>query len=56
MMNSETARPSEIVYSMRGSRKFCQRQSNFDNVFLLLLFSLVDEGREDLNNTIDRPS
>ena len=27
---------------MRGSRKFCQRGSNFDNVF----FSIVDEGRE----------
>ena len=31
---------------MRGSRKFCQRGSNFDNVFL------VDEGREDPNATI----
>ena len=29
---------------MRGSRKFCQRGSNFDKVFLLLF--LVDEGRD----------
>ena len=29
---------------MRGSRKFCQRRSNFDNVFFIFLF-LVDEGR-----------
>ena len=35
---------------MRGSRKFCQRGSNFDNVFL------VDEGREDPSNTISGPS
>ena len=31
---------------MRGSRKFCQWGSNFDNVFF------VDEGREDPSNTI----
>ena len=31
---------------MRGSKKFCQRGSDFDNFFL------VDEGREDPNNTI----
>ena len=37
-------------YFMRGSRKFCQRGSNFDNIFL------IDEGREDLNTTISRPS
>ena len=35
---------------MRGSRKVCQRGSDFDNVFL------VDEGREDSNTTINRPS
>ena len=35
---------------MRGSRKFCQRGSNFDNVFL------VDERWEDPNTTISRPS
>ena len=29
---------------------FCQRGSNFDNVFL------VDEGREDPNTTISGPS
>ena len=32
---------------MRGSRKFCQRGSNTDNVFFL-----VDEGREDPSTTI----
>ena len=36
---------------MRGSRKFCQSGSNFDNVFFL-----VDEGREDPNTTISGPS
>ena len=35
---------------MRGSRKFCQRGSNFD------VFCLVDELREDLSNTIRGPS
>ena len=35
---------------MRGSRKFCQRGSNFANVVL------VDEGREDSNTTFSRPS
>ena len=35
---------------MRGSRKFCQMGSNFDN------FLLVDEGREDPNTTISGPS
>ena len=34
-----------LIY-MCGSRKFCQRVSNFDNVFL------VDEGRKDPNTTI----
>ena len=37
---------SHTGVAMRGSRKFCQRGSNFDNVFL------VDEGREDQNTTI----
>ena len=37
--------------SMRGSRKFCLRGSNFDNVF-----STVDEWGEDPNNTISGPS
>ena len=32
--------------AMRGSRKFCQRGSNFDNIFL------VDKGREDPSTTI----
>ena len=42
---------------MRGSRKFCQRGSNFENVsFWFVLFSfLVDEGREDPNTTISVP-
>ena len=31
---------------MRGSRKFCQRGSDLDDVFLCVL---VDEGREDPN-------
>ena len=31
---------------MRGSRKFCERGSNFDSDFL------VDEGREDPNTAI----
>ena len=35
-----------VTRSMRGSRKFGQRGSNFDNDFL------VNEGREDLNTTI----
>ena len=33
---------------MRGSRKFCQRGSKFDNIFL------VDEGKEDPNTAINR--
>ena len=33
--------------AMCGSRKFCQRGSNFDNVFFL-----ADEGREDPSATI----
>ena len=32
---------------MRGSRKFCQRGSNFDNIVFL-----VDKGREDPSTTI----
>ena len=32
---------------MRGSRKFCQRGSNFDNVF----FVDDDKGREDPKTT-----
>ena len=35
----------------RGSRIFCQRGSNFDNFFFVLLF-LVDEWWEDPNTTI----
>ena len=36
---------------MRGSRTFCQRGSNFDNI----LSFLVDEGRVDQNTTISGP-
>ena len=36
--------------SMRGSRKFSQRESNSDKVFLSGLF-LLDEGRGAPNNT-----
>ena len=35
---------------MRGSRKFCQRGSTFDTVFL------ADEGKEDPNTTINGTS
>ena len=41
--------------NMRGSRKFCQRGSKFDNVFYSISF-YVDEGREDPNTTISGPS
>ena len=41
------------VRSMRGSRKFCQRGSNSANVCFLFL---VDDGREDPNNTKSGPS
>ena len=40
-----------ISNHMRGSRKFCQRGSNFDNVFFQF-----DEGRKDTNTTISGPS
>ena len=36
------------VFSMRGPRKFCQRGSNFENVFFY-------EGIEDPNTTISGP-
>ena len=43
---------------MRGSRKFCQRGSNYDNVFFFfffffLFFVLFDGGREDPSTTIN---
>ena len=41
---------------MRGSRKFCQRGSKFDNVFFFFFFFLVDEGIEAPNITINGPS
>ena len=37
---------------VRGSRKFCQRGSNFDNFSLFL----VDDGRNDQKITINGPS
>ena len=40
---------------MRGSRKFCQRGSNCNNVFFLSFF-IFDEGRKDPSNTISGPS
>ena len=43
--------------NMRGSRKFCQRASNSDNVFFFVF--LVDEGSKDQNYTKtghDRPA
>ena len=33
---------------MHGSRKFCQRRSNYDKVFFVFVFC---EGREDPNST-----
>ena len=41
------------IASMRGSRKFCQKGSNFDDGFF---FFLVDDGREDPNTTTSGPS
>ena len=41
---------------MRGSKKFCQRGSNCDNVFFLFVCFLVDEGRIDPNTTISGPT
>ena len=39
---------TNVVNGMHGSRKFCQRESNFDVVFL------VDEGRDDPNTSFKR--
>ena len=39
-----------MIVSMRGSRKFCQRGSKFDNIFL------IDKGIEDTNTAINGPS
>ena len=41
---------------MRGSRKFCQKGSNFDKGFFLFLFFKYDEGSRDPNTTISGPS
>ena len=42
----------ESMQQMRGSRKFCQRGVQ---LFLFCFFQ-VDEGEEDPNTTINRPS
>ena len=51
----------EQVNSLRGSRKFCHRGSNFDRVFFFFGGGgggggVVDEGREDPSTTISGPS
>ena len=33
-----------VRHTMRGSRKFCQRVSNSDNVFFFLFFLLEERG------------
>ena len=46
-----TVKAQTSLRILRRSRKFCQRGSDFDNVF----FS-VDEGRDDPNTTISGPT
>ena len=41
---------------MRGSRKFCQRGPNLITIFFIFFYFLIDEGIEDPNTTINRPS
>ena len=41
---------------MRGSRKYCQRGSKFDNVFFGGWGGGFDEGIDDPNITVNRPS
>ena len=46
-----------LLVNMRGSRKFCQRGSNFDNDFFFFLGGggggvKFEEGRRDPNTTI----
>ena len=41
---------------MRGYRKCFQMGSNFDNVFFLFIYFLVNEERKDLNTTVNGPS
>ena len=45
------------VNTMRGSRKFCLRRSNFDGFpfFSFFFFFLVDEGREYPSTTVSAP-
>ena len=38
------------LHILRGSRKFCQRGSDFENVFFFFFFFLVDEGRDCRTN------
>ena len=40
---------------MSGSRKFCQRGLKFDNIFVFVVFFVVDEVIEDPNITINMP-
>ena len=40
---------------MGGSKELCQRMSNSITFIFINIFS-TDEGREDLNTTISRPS
>ena len=44
----------QVKLTMHGSRKFCQRGSNF--FFFFFFFFLVDEGWEDPSTTISGPS
>ena len=44
-----SADPDEIVAFMRGSRKFCQRGSNFDGFFFVFFLFFFDEARKDPN-------
>ena len=46
---SDLSEGSDEFAHFAGSRLFCQRGSDFDNVFFLLLF-LVDEGRDIRTN------
>ena len=50
-----SVKAKKSLHIFRGSRKFCQRVSDFDNVFLCFFFS-VDEGRDDPNTTISGPT
>ena len=49
-----TARMCNLI-CMRGSRIFCQGGTNFDKVFYLFIYLLVDDGIENQNTTISGP-